>query len=580
MTGSLTRRPGLMAVALLLACGDDLGPRVPAAILLTPATPRVFVGETLQLDATVVDASGQEISGQEITFRSSDATVLTVDDAGLLTSAGSTGGSVITAASGDITTEVEAEVVLPPSAVVANPRTLDLDTGEQVALFFTVTGVDGEPIPGAEVTVETSDPAIARVETVDWSDALVFVTGLDIGNATVTLTSGGRTAQVPVTVARYPGFAVVTPASLLFPSASGSQQVTAALVDRTGEEMDPPEPFAWSSSDETVAVVGTDGMVTAIGLGSAIITATTDTFTATLGVFVGTPPAGEMVARVPFVGATGVAALPDGRYFASGLGLFASGALPDFGFPTELNISGPSPDLTVTADGTRAYVLRTFSGTFGPGAYVVDLTTNSPLDFVTVHSGIPSAAAVSADGSMLIVGTSDGFEAIRLPVKVTIGATAVGPITKVTHDPSRGVFYASGSDGVFEIDDGTAEVLRRFRAPASAHAVSPDGTQLYAVNFGGGIRVWDLQTGEEKPRLGAVAGTEIAVSPDGRFLYVIFGSNHIVGGSRLYILDRASGALLRTVVLGGLALRIAMTGDGVAVITNEGEPDAWVDFVR
>jgi hypothetical protein len=51
-------------------------------------------------------------------------------------------------------------------------------------------------------------------------------------------------------------------------------------------------------------------------------------------------------------------------------------------------------------------------------------------------------------------------------------------------------------------------------------------------------------------------------------------------GSRLYIVDRASGALLREVVLGGIARRVEISDDGIAVITNEGEPDGWVDFVR
>jgi hypothetical protein len=40
------------------------------------------------------------------------------------------------------------------------------------------------------------------------------------------------------------------------------------------------------------------------------------------------------------------------------------------------------------------------------------------------------------------------------------------------------------------------------------------------------------------------------------------------------------GALLRDVVLGGVARRVEMSGDGTAVITNQGEGDGWVDFVR
>jgi hypothetical protein len=80
-----------------------------------------------------------------------------------------------------------------------------------------------------------------------------------------------------------------------------------------------------------------------------------------------------------------------------------------------------------------------------------------------------------------------------------------------------------------------------------------------------------------------VWGTDLTISPDGRFLYVIYGSSHIVGNSRLYIVDPASGTELREVVTGGLAIRIAMSADGIAVISNEGAVAGelgWVDFVR
>jgi len=56
-----------------------------------------------------------------------------------------------------------------------------------------------------------------------------------------------------------------------------------------------------------------------------------------------------------------------------------------------------------------------------------------------------------------------------------------------------------------------------------------------------------------------------------------------VGGSHLYLVDPVSGVELREVVLGGLARRIEMSADGIAVISNEGataEELGWVDFVR
>lgn len=120
----------LLALVVLFACGDELGPPVPATIVVTPEAPRVLTGGTVQLTAVVVDAAGGEIDGHPVTFRSSDPTVLTVEGDGLFTSPGPLGSSTITASSGDISAEVEAVVVLPPSALVVRPASLELDTGE------------------------------------------------------------------------------------------------------------------------------------------------------------------------------------------------------------------------------------------------------------------------------------------------------------------------------------------------------------------------------------------------------------------------------------------------------------------
>jgi hypothetical protein len=192
-------RSGLLAVAaaVLLGCSDGLGPRVPAAIAVTPAAPEVLIDGTLQLEAAVVDASGREIGGHAIAFESSDTTVLTVNAGGLLTSAGYFGASLIIMTSGDLTATVEAGVVLPPSTLFVRPGSLELDTEEQGSLSFTVTQENDKPLPAAEVSFQSSDPAILRLELAEWDNHLLFITPLSEGSATVTLTSGAMTAARP-----------------------------------------------------------------------------------------------------------------------------------------------------------------------------------------------------------------------------------------------------------------------------------------------------------------------------------------------------------------------------------------------
>ena len=523
----------------------------------------------------------QAIPDVEVTFRSTDATVLTVDGTGLLASPGVLGHSLIVAAAGEITTEVDAAVVLPASAMLVSKRVLDLDTGEEVSVLVTVSDENSQPVSDPVIIVASTNPVIARAEASPTEDGVLLVTGLDPGTAVIDLSSGGHTAQIAVTVSQYAASAVITPSSLLFASASGTQQAIASLRDRTGDVMLPPGPFTWTSSDESVAVVGATGIVTPIGLGSAVITATSDTFAARLGVFVGTPPAGELLARVPFPGAYGLAVTSDGRYFVTGLTTFAAGALPDFAFTPRYETIGPLLDVAVLTTVDRAYIARQGGGV-GP-AVVMRGLTNDAFNTFEVGLGLPLATDVSADDSTLLVGTTDGFEFWRLPFFTgpTVGS-AVGRIEKVTRDPVHPVFYASGSDGVFEVEADSrqaypslprrsglpcGEPRRRKAVHGQSHRRDPS---LEPRHRGARPEAW--QRGRHRsdcyPRRAVPLSDPLV--------------NRNAGGSRLYIVDRASGALLREVVLGGLARRVEVTGDGTAVITNEGEfqGDGWVDFVR
>jgi len=571
-----------VAVAVLLACGDDLGPRVPAAIAVTPPAPEVLIDGTLQLEVAIVDASGRALDGHPVSFESGDTTILTVSDAGLLASTGASGTSLITMESGDLTATVEAEVVLPPSAFIVRPRSLELDTDELGSLRFTVTEKNGKPLPAAEVTFRSSDPAMLRLELAEGDDDVLFVTALAEGSATVTLTSGEMTVEVPVTVGRIPSFVRLTPHDLAL-SPGGSQQVTAQLFDRTGDPLDAPSPFTWASSNQAVVTVSPSGVVSSVGPeGAAVVTAAVDTFIDTLRVFVGTVPAGELLARVELPWAAGLALTAEGRYFAGGQATFASGALPDFALPVQIPVGdGQVRDIVVNADATTAYLIL---GSGRSGVIVMDLTTNTQVYFIDVSLGGSWSGALSADGSVLTVGTSDGFERFDVATKRSLGGSAPGWVSKITRHPSKPLLYASGAAGVLEIDDRSGEIIRRFRGGVNGHVLSADGKRLYTIGFSdGGIGVWNLETGAQEPSVGSVFGTDLTLSPDGGFLYVIFGSSHILGNSRLYIVDPASGTVVREVVLGGLTNRIEMSTDGIAVVSNEGATAGelgWIDFVR
>ena len=105
------------------------------------------VGATLQLEAGQSwNAAGSPIGGDPVSFESSDPDTVTVDERGLLTAGETPGRAIVTAASGELTVEVAVEVVLPASAVVVRPSSLELDTDETAGLSWTVTDENGQPV--------------------------------------------------------------------------------------------------------------------------------------------------------------------------------------------------------------------------------------------------------------------------------------------------------------------------------------------------------------------------------------------------------------------------------------------------
>ena len=83
----------LLGILTLLACGKETptGQQQPpaptvASVVVTPSTTTlVSLGETVQLNASAQDASGNSISGKTFTWSSSDESVATVNASGLVT---------------------------------------------------------------------------------------------------------------------------------------------------------------------------------------------------------------------------------------------------------------------------------------------------------------------------------------------------------------------------------------------------------------------------------------------------------------------------------------------------------------
>ena len=87
------------------------------SVVVTPASGAVALGDTLRLAAEAFDENGHRVDGAAFAWSSSDASVATVDDAGLVR-ARSEGTATITAAAGNVRGAAEITVVNPDRAAL------------------------------------------------------------------------------------------------------------------------------------------------------------------------------------------------------------------------------------------------------------------------------------------------------------------------------------------------------------------------------------------------------------------------------------------------------------------------------
>ncbi len=118
-----------------------------------------------------------------------------------------------------------------------------------------------------EITYVSADEAVATV------DAAGVVTGVAVGNTTITLTADDVTKTINVSVVA----PAILPESITLEPASIDLQfggVTTAKIIATVNPSEANQEVTFASSDESVATVDAEGNVTATGIGSAEITVT------------------------------------------------------------------------------------------------------------------------------------------------------------------------------------------------------------------------------------------------------------------------------------------------------------------
>ena len=217
---------------------------------------------------TVAAKPANALEGKKVTWTSSDSKVVSVDGDGNIKAVG-LGTARISATVAGKTASVDVTVNAPLTAIKLNKNTLALRKGAEQTLEVTYDPAD--TTDDKTVTWTSRDTSVATV------DAKGKVSALKDGTTTITAKVGDKTDTCVVTVKEEP----LTGIELSEKEITLSKNDTKTLeVIYKPEDTTDDTKVTWSSSDNQVATVK-DGVVTAKGAGSADITATVGTFTAT-----------------------------------------------------------------------------------------------------------------------------------------------------------------------------------------------------------------------------------------------------------------------------------------------------------
>ena len=257
---------------------------VPTRITITPSIVRLTEpGQTIQLQATVIDQNGSAITGAGVTWSSANTGVASVSTQGLVTAV-MNGVTQITARSGSVSGRVSVTVMAPlpnrPPEPVGEIEPLMLTEGGptvEVDVSGAFRDPDGDELKFA---AESNDEQVA---TVTASEAMVTIVPVRAGSATITVTATdpaglSATQETAVTVEerenRSPEpVGEIEPLMLTEGGPTVEVDVSGAFRDPDGDELK----FAAESNDEQVATAEVDGAkltVRPVAAGEAMVTVT------------------------------------------------------------------------------------------------------------------------------------------------------------------------------------------------------------------------------------------------------------------------------------------------------------------
>lgn len=529
------------SVTLLVSCDPgrvvQIGPEDVVLVRMSPDSADLPIGHTLQLHVLPLDATGALLVGLAVDWTSGNASVATVDAAGLVTGVGAGSAQIVATVAGVSAT---AELQVAPPAVIALSR-------DSVGFVAAAGGADPSP-DSVDVTNAGFFPLVGLAV-----DSIVYDAGAS-GWLAAALDSVGA----PATLALTPSTGAVTTAGTY-----------AATVWISGLDAD----NSPASVRVTLRVTGgapadvtiNDGDGQSAVVGSAVATAPSVLVTDAFGnpvqgvtvAFAITGGGGSLTAASPVTNASGVARVGSWTLGttagANALGATVSGVAPvTFG---ATGTPGPVDGLAVSGGDNQSAVAG-FEVAVAPSVVAIDAFGNGvsgvPVTFEVESGGgsITGASAVTAADGTAFVGSW------------TLGASA-GPNTLITTSTAVAdtvTFSASGLSGDavgLEYVDGDAQTDTVAATLPVAYAVrvvdtngnGVSGVQVsWSVTGGGGSIPMSSTTDVDGVAtaarvLGTTAGPQTARGAVGGLIGspVAFTATAVAGAPATIALDAGGG---------------------------------------
>lgn len=236
------------------------------SVLVTPASLSLPVGGTAQVSAAARDTKGAPLTGRAVVWSSSNPAVASVSASGIVTAVAA-GSANVTATVEGVDATATVVVVRPVATVAVTPANSNLLVGRTLQLSASARDAQGMALTGRPVDWSTSDPAIATIS------ATGLVTAVAPGTIAITATVEGVEASTALTVVPLPpaltGITASVDTVVLF---TGRMRAVTTTVDQPAGA--PVATVTFGSVLPSVATVSAAGVITAVGPGTAKITAT------------------------------------------------------------------------------------------------------------------------------------------------------------------------------------------------------------------------------------------------------------------------------------------------------------------